>query len=51
MPPPGFPSGYSGTGAQTTHAFGAKTTTLISARVTEPAEQAPADSMARTASA
>lgn len=36
---------YSGTGAQTTHSFGATTTALVSGRATEPAEQAPASSM------
>jgi hypothetical protein len=36
---------FSGTGAQTTHAFGATTTALIPARTTQPAEQPPADTM------
>jgi CRISPR-associated endoribonuclease Cas6 len=34
---------FSGTGAQTTHAFGATTTALLPARTDEPAEQPPPD--------
>ncbi len=42
---------FSGTGAQTTHAFGATTTALIPAQTTEPAAQPPAATMTPTASA
>ena len=41
---------FSGTGAQTTHAFGATATTLIQTRTTEPDGQTPAATMTSTAS-